>query len=160
MAWDYVRDSTFLNSVNFCCYQLLQAEKFQRMFFKVILDRSQFIPEFVSLEDRDSNLCSFTFYLLLPVLITEDNQISVDWNLITRCLSSPIFRSPEDTADGISNGQLHLSDEVRSSEDVINSLVYVPCKDTFFFISDVITEKNGYNVMKDSKTHVEHYNER
>lgn len=122
------------------------------MFFKVILDRSQFIPEFVSLEDTDSNLSS-TFYLLLPVIITEDNQISVDWNLITRCLSSPIFGAPGDTTVGISNGQLHLSDEVRSSEDVINSLVYVPCKDTFFFISDVITEKNGYNVRK-------HYNER
>lgn len=123
------------------------------MFFKVILDRSQFIPEFVSLEDTDSNLSSFTFYLLLPVIITEDNQISVDWNLITRCLSSPIFGAPGDTTVGISNGQLHLSDEVRSYEDVINSLVYVPCKDTFFFISDVITKKNGYNVRK-------HYNER
>lgn len=122
------------------------------MFFKVILDRSQFIPEFVSLEDTDSNLSS-TFYLLLPVIITEDNQISVDWNLITRCLSSPIFGAPGDTTVGISNGQLHLSDEVRSYEDVINSLVYVPCKDTFFFISDVITKKNGYNVRK-------HYNER
>lgn len=137
------------------------------MFFKILLDRSEFIPEIVTLEDSDNdNLCSSTFYLLLPVLFTEDNKISVDWNLITRCLSSPIFGAPGDTAiDGISHGQLHLANGVRSFEDVINSLVYVPCKDTFFFISDVVTQRNGYNAYNavkynNSKTHVEHYDER
>lgn len=141
--------------------ELVQAEKFQRMCLKAIIDRSELIPEFVSLENFGSE--SRLNYFLLPVLLNEQKDISVDWNLVQRCLSSPIFGAPEASADHESieiRQQLHLDNGVKSIEDVINSLVYVPCKDTFFFISDIFEEKNAYSSFNDSKNHKEHYFER
>ncbi|CAK9179473.1 unnamed protein product [Ilex paraguariensis] len=138
------------------------AEKFQQMFLKVILDRSEFIPDYVPLGELDGcNLSTSTFYLLLPVIMVEcKDTISVDWNLVRKCLSSPIFRTPKDAGDGKIphlNKQLQLANGPRSVNDVVNSLVYAPCKDTFFFVSEVVQEKNGYSSFKDSKTHIDHY---
>ncbi|XP_020549658.1 dicer-like protein 4 isoform X2 [Sesamum indicum] len=143
--------------------EIAAAEMFQKMFLKIILDRHQFIPEYVSLENNDVyELSSSTCYLLLPVIQHEDDKISVDWTLVNRCLSSPIFRHP-----GIGGGDetsqvknyLHLANGQKSVHDVVNSLVYVPCKDIFFFISDILPEKSGYSLYNDSKSHVEHYTE-
>ncbi|KAL3535967.1 hypothetical protein ACH5RR_004428, partial [Cinchona calisaya] len=141
--------------------ELVQAEKFQRMFLKVILDRSEFIPEFVSLEsDVISDPIPSTSFLLLPVLFNKHNQISVDWKLVRKCFSSSIFGAPIYPGDdGISlvKGQLHLANGIKSTEEVVNSLVYVPCKGTFFFVSDIVSCENGYSLIKDSENHVEHY---
>ncbi|KAK6136536.1 hypothetical protein DH2020_029732 [Rehmannia glutinosa] len=143
--------------------EIASAEKFQQMFLKVILDRHKFIPEYVSLEDSDVlGSSSSTFYLLLPVIAHERDKISVDWTLINRCLSSPIFRHPRiSTSDEISqlNNHLHLANGCSSVHDILNSLVYVGCKDTFYFISEILPEKNGYSSYNDSRNHVEHYTE-
>ncbi|KAK4391355.1 Dicer-like protein 4 [Sesamum angolense] len=92
----------------------------------------------------------------------EDDKISVDWTLVNRCLSSPIFRHPgiggADETSQVKN-YLHLANGQKSVHDVVNSLVYVPCKYTFFFISDILPEKSGYSLYNDSKSHVEHYTE-
>ncbi|KAL3824589.1 hypothetical protein ACJIZ3_020618 [Penstemon smallii] len=144
--------------------EIASAEKFQRLFLKIILDRREFIPEYVSLEDNDvSEPSSPTFYLLLPVIQHDYAKISVDWTLVRRCLSSPIFRHPGiSTGDDISQpkNSLHLANGCKSVHDIVNSLVYVPCKNTFFFISDIFPEKNGYSSYDELKSHVEHYNER
>ncbi|KAI8023022.1 Dicer-like protein 4 [Camellia lanceoleosa] len=141
--------------------EILQVQKFQEMFLKVILDRSEFIPEFVSLgKNGFSNLGSSTFYLLLPVIL-YGNKMTVDWKLIRRCLSSPIFRNPEDARDSVLphlNDHLELANGPHHIDDVINSLVYAPCKDIFFFISDVVRARNGYSEFKGSMSHIEHYN--
>ncbi|CAN4113157.1 unnamed protein product [Withania somnifera] len=146
-------------AANFENNEIQLAEKFQRMFLKIILDRSQFIPDFVSLEKKDYVESASKFYLLLPVNLFGQNKISVDWELVRRCLSSPIFG----TSVGAGNNekskfdeQLQLASGSKSVHDVVNSLVYVPCKDAFFFISDV-TDKNAYSIYKDSKNHVDHY---
>lgn len=142
--------------------QILQAQYFQEMFFKVILDRSEFVPEFVSLGQTSVNYSgSSTHYLLLPVIQNDfGSSMTVDWKLIRRCLSSPVFRAREDAGDKIdlsANNCLELANGRYDAIDVINSLVYAPCKDTFFFISDIVKEKNGHSEFKDSITHVQHY---
>ncbi|KAL2502529.1 Dicer-like protein 4 [Forsythia ovata] len=141
--------------------EIALAEKFQQMFLKVILDRSEFIPEDVLLENHDVyKPSSSTFYLMLPIIQHEYNKISVDWTTVKRCLSSPIFKHPGNSAgDEISqlNDYLHLANGCKSKNDVVNSLVYVPCKDTFFFIADIISEKDGRSSYNESKNHMEHY---
>jgi endoribonuclease Dicer len=42
-------------------------------------------------------------------------------------------------------------------DDVAESFVYVPSKNTFFFVSDIIREKNGFCIYKDTTSHFEHY---
>ncbi|KAM3337085.1 dicer-like protein 4 isoform X1 [Capsicum galapagoense] len=147
-------------ATSFDSNEIQLAEKFQRMFLKIILDRSEFISEFVSLEKRDYVDSASKFYLLLPVNLFGRNKISVDWELVRRCLSSPIFRNSVCAGNnGLSkfDEQLQLANGSKSIHDVVNSLVYVPCKDAFFFISDVVKDKNAYSIYKDSKNHVEHY---
>ncbi|GMP35537.1 hypothetical protein CsSME_00007933 [Camellia sinensis var. sinensis] len=142
--------------------EILQAQNFQEMYLKVILDRSEFISEFVSLgKNGFSGSGSPTFYLLLPVILCEyKSTMTVDWKLIRTCLSSPIFRSRQDARDSVIphlNNHLELANGPHIINDVLNSLVYAPCKDTFFFISDVVPEKNGYSPFNDSTNHIEHY---
>ncbi|KAK4391373.1 Dicer-like protein 4 [Sesamum angolense] len=112
--------------------EITKAEMFQQMFLKIIFDRHLFKPEYVSLENNDVyELSTSTFYLLLPVIHHGDDKISVDWTLVNRCLSSPIFRHP-----GIGGGEetsqaknyLYLDNGQKSVHDIVNSLVYVPCK--------------------------------
>lgn len=133
------------------------------MFLKIILDRNEFIREYLSLEDNDVHeSSSSTFYLWLPVVEHECEKVSVDWTLIKRCLSSPIFKHPKSgTGDDISQltDHLHLASGCSSSNDTLHGLVYLPCKDTFYFISDILSEKNAYSSFDDSKSHVEHYSE-
>lgn len=142
--------------------EILQAQYFQKMFLKVILDRSEFVPEFVSLGQHGDNYSgSSIHYLLLPVFWSDfDGPMNVDWKLIRRCLSSPIFGAQKGAGDKVNlcmDNCLELANGRYDVNDVINSLVYAPCKDTFFFISDVVKEKNGYSEFKDSTTHVQHY---
>ncbi|XP_051131155.1 dicer-like protein 4 isoform X2 [Andrographis paniculata] len=143
--------------------EIASAEKFQRMFLKIILDRHEFIPQHVSLEEDDIiESGSLTRYLLLPVF-EHENQFSVDWALVQKLLSSPIFKCPKtDIGNEAShlNNPLHLADGSWSFDNILNSLVYVPGKDTFFFISDILPDKNGHSLYDGSKTHIEHYAER
>ncbi|KAL6543544.1 endoribonuclease Dicer [Orobanche hederae] len=143
--------------------EVVSAEMFQQLFLNIILDRYKLLPEYVVLENND--LCessSPTFYLLLPVILHDHDKISVDWTLVRRCLSSPIFEHPGIVLDDETsqlNNHLHLSNGRKSLHDVVNSLVYVPCKNTFFFVSDIFPEKSGHSLYDDSKSHVEHYAE-
>ncbi|KAM7472961.1 hypothetical protein LguiA_011144 [Lonicera macranthoides] len=141
--------------------EIVLAEKFHEMCLKVILDRTELIPEFVSLGENDfSKSSSSTFYLMLPVITYEYvNKMTVDWKLVRRCLSSPIFCSPEDTVcNGTHNTNiLILANGTKSVAEVVNSFVYAPCKNIFFFVTDIIPEKNGYSEFKESISHVEHY---
>lgn len=135
---------------------------FQKMFLKIILDRHVIVSEYVSLENDDDESSSSTFYLLLPVIPFEYNKLAIDWKLINRCLSSPIFRNTGSAASDESSqleDTLHLANGLKSIQDVVNSLVYVPCKDTFFFISDIFSHKSGFSLYDDSKSHMEHYAE-
>lgn len=147
-------------ATNFENNEIQLAEKFQRMFLKIILDRSEFISEFVSLEKKENVDLASKFYLLLPVNLFGDNKISVDWELVRRCLSSPIFGTSvckNNNKMSKSDDQLQLANGSKNIHDVANSLVYVPCKNAFFFISDVVKDKNAYSICKDCKNHVEHY---
>lgn len=128
------------------------------MYLKVILDRSEFISESVSVGENDVlKSSSLTFYLLLPVILHDNEcKISVDWKIIRRCLSSPVFRTPEDNAMVEKyplGGYLRLANGCRSrSDDVVNSLVYAPHKNEFYFITNIIHGMNGYSPCKDSET--------
>nr|AIE15767.1 Dicer-like protein 4b [Salvia miltiorrhiza] len=143
--------------------EIALAETFQKLFLKVLVDRHEFRAEYVSLEDNSvckSNLS--TFYLLLPVVEHDHDRFSVDWTLISRCLSSLIFKhTSSDVEDDICQvtGYLHLANGCTSFNSTLNSLVYLPCKDTFFFVSDILTERNAHDSYNDSSSHVEHYSE-
>lgn len=146
--------------------QIRLAKDFQEMFLKVILDRMEFDTEFVQLGKNDScEASSSTFYLLLPVTLRDNkNTVSIDWMVIRKCLSSPIFRSPADAMDEKSfpsNVKLQLANGCRSVRDIENSLIYAPHKKGFFFITNIVCNKSGYSPYKDSgtSTYVEHLND-
>ncbi|KAF8031365.1 hypothetical protein BT93_D0530 [Corymbia citriodora subsp. variegata] len=146
--------------------KIVEAQKFQEMFLKVILDRTDLQPEFVPLgQYNDVDSGSSTYYLLLPVILQgSDGGVRVDWNTIRRCLSSPLFRNPTDTTaktDFFSRRQfLKLANGRKLKSEVKNSLVYAPYKKLFYFITNIISEKNGGSPYKDSEplTHAEHIN--
>lgn len=149
--------------VEFNKNEILQAQNFQEMFLKIILHRSEFVSERVQLGDSNDSYkaCSSTFYLLLPVILNDDNnKITVDWKSIKRCLSSPIFRNPaENAGSGYSPliGELQLANGSRNEDEVVNSLVYAPYKNAFFFVADIIAEKNGYSTSTSGASHVDHF---
>lgn len=147
--------------------QITEAENFQEMFLKIILDRAEFTREFVPLGKITSYGLSATFYLLLPIILHGcENQVMVDWDIIRRCLSSPIFRSPDVINLGTcsSDTHLHLASGCRSTNDVKNSLVYYSNQKNFYFVTNIIHEKNGYSPVSekdsDSPSHVEHFRTR
>lgn len=133
------------------------------MFLKVILDRSEFNSEFVPLGKYDyRESSSSTFYLLLPVIFHKNlNTVSLDWKIIRRCLSSPVFGTPGGSVDRKSlplHRPLQLHNGCSSVSDVKNSLVYATHKKWFYFVTNIDFEKNGYSPYKDSdsSSHVEH----
>ncbi|PPS05772.1 hypothetical protein GOBAR_AA14871 [Gossypium barbadense] len=107
--------------------EIMQAQHFQEMFFKVILDRSELLSEFVTLGNVFLSSSSSTFYLLLPVILSNcENKVTVDWGIVQRCLSSPLFKSPVAAAkieNFPSDVCLHLVNGCRSIRDIENSLV-------------------------------------
>lgn len=135
------------------CLQILLAQNFQEMFLKVILDRREFVSEFVPLGKYDfSRMSTSTFYLLLPVTLGENDKIaSIDWRTIKTCLSSPLFRAPGDVMDGkILSSGIRLASGYISISDVEDSLVYAPYKRTFYFITNVCRGRNAYSQYKES----------
>ncbi|KAK1395923.1 hypothetical protein POM88_005786 [Heracleum sosnowskyi] len=87
----------------------------------------------------------------------NDRRLEADQE---RCLSSPIFRMQGVAeANGLPqpSKQLHLSNGPNSVHDVVNSLIYVPCFELFYFVSDVVLEKNAYSEYKASRSHVQNF---
>lgn len=147
--------------------EITLAEKFQEMFLKVILDRMEFVPEYVPLGKNEySESSSSTFYLLLPVNFHHhENTLSIDWKTIRKCLSSPLFTIQENTVEKkflVSKDTLQLADGCRRIRDIENSLVYAPHKKGFYFIANVVNEKNGHSQYEESRTlsYMEHLNEK
>nr|XP_043623396.1 dicer-like protein 4 isoform X2 [Erigeron canadensis] len=147
--------------------KIVLAERFQEMWLKAIIDKSEFTTDFVRLgkddvKDDVSN-SSLTFYLLLPVTTDEHvRTMTVDWKLITKCLSSPIFKNPEyikcdQTSD--LNNCLYLANGPTQINDILDSLVYVPCKDIFYFVSDYLSGRDSFSKFKDETRYVDHYAE-
>ncbi|XP_022729085.1 dicer-like protein 4 isoform X2 [Durio zibethinus] len=143
--------------------EIMQAQHFQEMFLKVILDRSKLLSEFVPLGNNEFLASSSsTFYLLLPVILhNSENKVTVDWRIVQRCLSSPLFKTPAEAVKNEnfrSDACLQLANGCKSIRDVENSLVYAPHKKAFYFIANIVGEKNGYSLYRDSGTlsHVEH----
>ncbi|XP_027192482.1 dicer-like protein 4 isoform X3 [Cicer arietinum] len=136
--------------------EIKMAENFQEMFLKIILDRLKFVSKFVELGDKSNSPSNSTFYLLLPVILeVYDDAMKVDWKTVKRCLCSPIFRNLETTSDKkVTSLDIHLqlANDYKSVKDVENSLVYVPHTKLFFFVTNVIYEKNGFSPYKDSGT--------
>ncbi|XP_062157664.1 dicer-like protein 4 isoform X2 [Alnus glutinosa] len=138
--------------------EIMLAQNFQEMYLKIILDRSEFIPEFVPLGKNDTcKSSSSTFYLLLPVVLHDnESTITVDWEIVRRCLSSPVFRASEDDMVKehfpLDDEHLQLFNGYRSISDVENSLVYCPHKKAFFFITNVVHGKNGRSPDKETET--------
>lgn len=132
------------------------------MFLKAILDRSEFVHEYVPLGKNALSKSCPTFYLLLPVIFhVSERRVTVDWKIIRRCLFSPIFKNPANAVDmGIlpSDDFLHLANGRCSIRDVENSLVYTPHQKKFYFIDSIVPEKNGNSPCKGSKnlTHKDH----
>ena len=142
--------------------QITQAESFQEMFLKVILDRSEFEQDYIPLRNNVSRSISSPSYLLLPV-ICHDNEgsVSIDWEVIRRCLSSQIFQNHACSVineSPSSDTHLILYDGRRRSSDIENSLVYVPYNRKFFFVTDIVSGENGYSPFKNSGSlsHLEH----
>ncbi|PWA74613.1 dicer-like 4 [Artemisia annua] len=150
-------------TLEFTSNEIVLAERFQEMWLKAIIDKSEFVTDFVQLSEDDASNSASRFYLLLPVTMDKHKgSMDVDWQLITKCLSSPIFKNPEDTTcDQTShmNDCLYLANGSTQLNDIINSLVYVPCKDTFYFVSDYFPEKNYFSLFKDEINYVDHYAE-
>lgn len=147
--------------------QITLAQNFQEMYLKIILDRTEFIPQFVPLgKNAICKSSSSTFYLLLPVILHDnESTITVDWEIVMRCLSSPVFRTSGDAMVKEHfplDVDLQLINGCRSISDVENSLVYAPHRKEFFFISNIVHGKNGYSPYKESETssyleHLEQY---
>lgn len=140
--------------------QILQAQKFQEMFLKVILDRSELVCDFVSLGKKNIYQSNATFYLLLPVILHDcKNSLTVDWKIIRRSLSSPIFRTPAASVDKkifSLDKHLQLANGPQSISDIVDSLVYAPYKKIFYFVSRILYDKDGNSRYKESTNHVQH----
>lgn len=138
--------------------QITQALKFQEMFLKIILDRKEFESEYVSLVNNCFHKSSPTFYLLLPVLHDSGNMINVNWDVVGRCISSPVFTGFERECIP-SDPHLQLANGRRNISDIENSLVYVPHKKRFYFVDNVVYGKDAHSPYKGSggPSHVQHY---
>ncbi|XP_028760714.1 dicer-like protein 4 isoform X2 [Neltuma alba] len=147
--------------------EIQMAQQFQEMSLKIILDRSEFVNEYVPLGGADVlQTSTSTFYLLLPVIMQGcEKTITVDWKTVKRCLSSPIFRLREHAVTPKLfpwDMNLQLANGCRSVKDLENSLVYAPHKKQFYFIANIAYEKDGLSRYKDvgSSSYVDHYIQR
>ncbi|WCJ29844.1 dicer-like 4 [Euphorbia peplus] len=154
----YVKTKIFRSGpLEFNPEEITQALNFQEMFLKIILDRSEIVPDFVPLGKDGFYASSPTFYLLLPVLHDSGNLVTVNWEIVRRCISSPVFTRMENGCIP-SDPHLQLANGCRSTSDIENSLVYVPHKKEFYFIVNVVHGKDANCPYKDSggPSHVQH----
>lgn len=142
--------------------QMKLAKCFQELFFKVILDRSKLVPEFVPLGEKVTCYSSSsTFYLLLPAVLNDHGDMLIDWKIIRRCLSSPIFKILAEATRKETNPSdinLLLANGCQNINNVKNSFIYVPCKKLFCFVSDIIYVKNAHSPYKEfeSRSYMQH----
>ncbi|XP_042476647.1 endoribonuclease Dicer homolog 4-like isoform X2 [Macadamia integrifolia] len=145
--------------IEFLKDEILLAEHFQEMFLKIILDRTEFLSDFVPLGKNELSRSS-TFYLLLPVKEhVHENAMTVDWEIVRRCLSSPIFKFPTGAFENSAlpvNQTLKLASGPTKITDILNCLVFVPHKKSFFFIDGILSE-NGYSPFKDYSSYEEYF---
>ncbi|KAJ4958671.1 hypothetical protein NE237_025782 [Protea cynaroides] len=143
--------------------EIFLAENFQEMFLKILLDRTDFLSEFVPLGKNELSHSS-TFYLLLPVKEHEhEDTMTVDWMIVRRCLSSPVFKSPTGAVKNSVlpvNQTLELANGPANITDILNSLVFVPYKNSFFFIDSVLPEANCYSPFKGYSSYEEYFMKR
>ncbi|KAK4798282.1 hypothetical protein SAY86_030608 [Trapa natans] len=128
--------------------EIVLAENFHELCLRVILDRSDFVCEDVVL-GKNSNSCrlsTLAFYLLLPVTSEGSHRTVIDWITIKRCLSSPMFSGATNPAEKEYDDIIELANGRRSKHEVENSLVYVPYKKKFFYVTNINYEKNGYSL--------------
>ncbi|KAI3891640.1 hypothetical protein MKW92_042971 [Papaver armeniacum] len=125
--------------------EIVQAENFQEMFLKIILDRPDFFSDFVPLGMSDIRQGSApSFYLLLPLKQNKhENGLFIDWDLIRNCLSSAVFRSPKVSCDSLVTPvppceSLEFANGSVSRSDFLNSLVFTPHNKLFFFVDDIL----------------------
>ncbi|OWM72843.1 hypothetical protein CDL15_Pgr021149 [Punica granatum] len=136
--------------------EIVLAQNFQEMCLRVILDRFDFVSEYVALGKSNSSRSSMSkFYLLLPVTLGRSHKtISIDWTTIRRCLTSPIFGRPANSLEDESRSPpfdlIILANGTRSRSNVENSLVYVPHKNCFFFVTNINYKKNGHSLYKET----------
>lgn len=149
----------FINKY-FIPLQILQAQNFQEMYLKVILERSTFSSEYVCLgKISKTHFHMLTSYFLLPVSGHGGKEtLTIDWPLITRCLSSPIFQSHVGKTGVVATGNyLKLAEGLANTHDIMDSLVFVPYKNSFFFVSGILDDKNGWSPYQGKVNFVEHY---
>ncbi|XP_057537099.1 dicer-like protein 4 isoform X3 [Amaranthus tricolor] len=144
--------------------EMLLAMNFQEICLKIILDRSEFVCDHVPLKtNKVRAFDSSIYYLLLPIVPQEhDSSIYVDWMVIKRCLSSPIFTSVGRLVDTqiALDSHLQLADGPISTNDILNSLIYVAHKNSFFFVSRILPDKNGYNLYNNSASHIDYLSDK
>lgn len=123
-----------------------------------------FDSDFYTLGISESTCVSSSsiFYLLLP-LFGDDyaKNMNVDWETIKICLSSPIFSNPEKSICRIfpnsdSSETLRLADGLFHTRDVLNSLVFTSRTKVFYFVVEILREKNGYS-KKNGPKKLSHY---
>ncbi|MCL7029021.1 hypothetical protein MKW94_016083 [Papaver nudicaule] len=125
--------------------EVVQAENFQEMFLKIILDRSDFFSDFVPLGMNDIRQGSpSSLYLLLPLKQSEhENRLLIDWDIIKTCLSSAVFRSPKVSCDSFESPvppceSLEFANGSVSRSDILNTLVFTPHNKLFFFVDGIL----------------------
>ncbi|KAL4181409.1 hypothetical protein AMTRI_Chr12g271070 [Amborella trichopoda] len=144
--------------------QIIDARNFQEMYLKILLDRTEFMLDYIPLGKKDEPpLTSSTFYLLLPLekLLSED-RFTIDWTTIRDCLSSPAFRASRDI---IENTQLHVGETLELIDGPINvnyitkSLVFTPRTKLFFFVTEILHGVSATSRMESYKdiTYAEYY---
>lgn len=137
------------------------------MFLKVILDRSELSSDFVPLGKYDaSQHSSSIFYLLLPVMQQRYGEnMTIDWKTIRHCLSSPLFGPITNLCEKgpcPMNDTLELLNGPINKCDVLNSLVFTPHNNLFFFVDGILHETNASSPYRGTRTmsYAEYYKNR
>ncbi|XP_068649428.1 endoribonuclease Dicer homolog 4-like isoform X2 [Aristolochia californica] len=154
-----------LGTIEFDKNEITDAENFQEMWLKIILDREELFSDFISLGKNSSVHCSWsTFYLLLPLTKNAEGKIGVDWVTVKGCLSSPVFRLSADddtTHNRVSHEiqTLKFLNGVVNMSDVSDSIVVTPHNRLVFCVVDILSEINGYSLLKksNSTTYIDHF---
>ncbi|XP_042377592.1 endoribonuclease Dicer homolog 4-like isoform X1 [Zingiber officinale] len=149
--------------VTFDKEEMVLAQKFQEMFLKIILDRSEYSSNFVPLGMlNETHDVSSNSYLLLPVTEQIYVEKKIDWTTIRRCLSSQTFTnrtSAFNKASDFNDDTLQLLSGSVNKSDVLNSLVFTPYNNLFFFIDDIYYGTNG-NSPYQNTSYAEYYRDR
>ncbi|XP_074579672.1 endoribonuclease Dicer homolog 4 isoform X2 [Curcuma longa] len=146
--------------VTFDKEEIVLAQQFQEMFLKIILDRSEYSLNFVPLGIlNETHDVSSNSYLLLPITEQIYMEKKIDWRTIRQCLSSQTFTNRTSAFDKVSycnDDTLQLLNGSVNKSDVVNSLVFTPHKNLFFFIDGIYYGINGNSRCKNT-SYAEHY---